>query len=101
MSQAGKPRFKSGARVRVDDRPVLGHCRTPWFLRGKRGVVVEVIGPFRNPERLAYHRPGLPREFLYRVRFPQSELWPGYGGAAFDDLEADIYEHWLSPDERA
>ena len=45
--------------VRVAARPALGHCRTPWYLRGKTGVVAAVQGRFRNPELLAYHKPGL------------------------------------------
>lgn len=91
------PRFKIGDKVRVDDRPALGHCRTPWYLRGKRGVVAEVQGAFRDPERLAYHRPGLPAQVLYKVRFAQAEIWGKYDDHPNDQLEADIYEPWLEP----
>ena len=35
---------------------------------------------------------------LYLVRFPQSEIWPGYDGAG-DSLALDIFEHWLEPAE--
>jgi len=87
--------FAAGARVRVADRPALGHCRTPWYLRGRTGVVASVQGAFRDPEKLAYHQPGLPARVLYKVRFRQADLWPGYAGPAADELEADIYEHWL------
>jgi nitrile hydratase len=81
--------------VRVADRPVAGHCRTPFYLRGKHGVVAAIQGTFRNPEGLAYHKPGLPALPLYKVRFKQSELWARYAGPAGDELEVDIYEHWL------
>ena len=54
-------------------------------------------GPFRNPELLAYHKPGLPALALYKVRFKQRHLWSRYAGPASDHLEADIYEHWLEP----
>lgn len=91
------PRYKSGDPVRVDDRDVAGHCRAPWYLRGHMGVVVEVLGNFRDPERLAYLRPGLPRQILYKVRFKQTDLWPDYVGPARDHLEADITENWLEP----
>lgn len=84
-----------GQAVRVASRPVVGHCRTPWYLRGKAGVIAGVQGVFRNPEQLAYHKPGLPALVLYKVRFRQSELWSGYAGLAHDSLEVDIYEHWL------
>lgn len=93
-------RFAPGDRVRVDDRPALGHCRTPWFLRGKSGVVAERLGTFKDPERLAYHRPGYPAQPLYAVRFRQIDLWPGYRGPAHDHLDADLYEGWLQPADR-
>ena len=88
-------RFQSGDVVRVDDRLTLGHCRTPFFLRGKTGVIVSVQGVFRDPEKLAYHKPGLPAQVLYKVRFRQTDLWPNYGGRPQDQVEAEIYEHWL------
>lgn len=91
------PHFQPGDTVRVDARASLGHCRTPWYLRGKTGVIAEVQGQFRDPERLAYHRSGLPAQVLYKVRFQQRKLWPKYGGLASDQLEADIYEQWLLP----
>jgi nitrile hydratase subunit beta len=87
--------FSPGQAVRVAERPTLGHCRTPWYLRGKTGVVASVQGIFRNPEQLAYHQPGLPKRVLYKVRFEQAAIWVGYRGPAGDHLEADIYEHWL------
>jgi hypothetical protein len=90
-------RFSPGDAVRVADRPVLGHCRTPWYLRGKTGVIASVHGTFRDPESLAYHKPGLPAQVLYKVRFLQRDLWAGYTGPASDQLEADIFEHWLEP----
>jgi len=90
-----RTRFAAGDRVKVASRSVLGHCRTPWYLRGKTGVVASVHGAFHDPERLAYHKPGLPVSILYKVRFSQADLWPGYKGPAADHLEADIYEYWL------
>lgn len=91
------PKFKKGAKVRVATRKAIGHCRTPWYLRGKTGVVTELHGAFGDPERLAYHKPGLPAQILYKVRFRQKDLWQTYTGAATDQLEADIYEYWLEP----
>lgn len=91
------PRFDPGTTVRVSDRDSIGHCRTPHYLRGRTGEVVSVEGCFRDPERIAYNRPGLPRQYLYRVRFTQTDLWSAYGGEATDMLEANIYETWLEP----
>ena len=90
-------RFAIGDSVLVDDRPAVGHCRTPSFVRGRVGIIAEVHGGFRDPERLAYHRPGLPALTLYKVRFKQSDIWTDYKGPADDDLEVDIYDNWLSP----
>jgi hypothetical protein len=86
-----------GTRVRVLAHRIPGHCRTPLYLKGHEGVVVAIVGPFRNPEQLAYHRPGLPMQRLYRIRFQQRDLWPDYEGPMSDTLEADLYEHWLDP----
>lgn len=94
-------RFKAGDKVRVDDRDAHGHCRAPWYLRGQAGVVAEVLGVFRDPERLAYHRPGLPALPLYKVRFKQMALWAAYKGPARDHLEADISQNWLVPETPA
>ena len=91
-----KPLFKVGATVEVNNRPVTGHCRTPWYLRGKIGVVTVIQGRFLDPERLAYHKPGWPGQILYKVCFPQTHLWPGYTGLESDHLEADLTEDWLS-----
>jgi nitrile hydratase subunit beta len=88
-------RFKPGDAVRVDNREVVGHCRAPWYARGQLGVVTEILGVFRDPERLAYHRPGLPKQPLYKVRFKQTALWPDYKGPARDHIEIDISENWL------
>ena len=91
-----KPQFKVGQTVRVASRAAVGHCRTPWYLRGKTGIVAAVHGTFHDPERLAYHKPGLPEQVLYKVRFMQFELWTRYKGLPADQLEADIYEYWLT-----
>jgi nitrile hydratase len=88
-------RFAAGDAVRVADHPVTGHCRTPWYLRGKSGVIAQVQGIFRDPETLAYHKPGLPAQVLYKVRFNQADIWGRYDGPLADQLEADIFEHWL------
>ena len=94
-ASAREPRFQVGASVKVDDRAPLGHCRAPLFIRGRSGVVVAIHGVFHDPERLAYHQPGLPALPLYKVRFRQQDLWPEYAGNPKDQLEIDVYENWL------
>jgi hypothetical protein len=83
-------------RVRVRQGPPEAHCRVPSYLRGKPGLVLEDVGCFRDPSLLAFHKPGLPARRLFRVRFRQQDLWPGYD-AADDAVLADLYEHWLIP----
>jgi hypothetical protein len=95
-----KPRFRPGDAVRIRGFPPFGHCRTPWYSRGRTGVITMIQGAFRDPERLAYHKPGLPLQILYKVRFRQGGLWDPYRGPAGDWLYADISEHWLEPAAR-
>ena len=90
-------RFAPGARVSVRRSEPPGHLRTPYYVRGKRGVVERVCGSFANPEELAYGRDGLPTRPLYRVRFRQADLWPDYAGPAADSVEVEVFEHWLEP----
>jgi nitrile hydratase len=94
-SSALAARFHAGDHVVVAADEPVGHCRTPWYLRGHRGTIAAVHGAYHDPVRLAYHKPGLPLKVLYKVRFLQRDLWPGYAGPAGDHLEADIYEDWL------
>jgi len=70
------------------------HLRTPGYIHGKRGVVERRCGAFPSPELLAFGIEGS-AEMLYRVRFVQRELWPGYEGAAGDTIDVEVYEPWL------
>jgi nitrile hydratase beta subunit-like protein len=94
-------RFHAGDRVKVREAYPIGHVRTPYYIRGKHGVIERVCGAFPNPEELAYARPGLPAQALYRVRFLQNEVWPDYAGQPADVVEVEIYQHWLEPEEQA
>ena len=88
-------RFEPGDSVRVRRADPPGHVRTPWYIRGHTGVVERVCGAYPNPEELAYARPGLPAQPLYRVRFLQRVVWPDYNGGAQDTVDIEIYQHWL------
>lgn len=90
-------RYAPGDRVRVRRAFPPGHVRTPYYARGAAGVVERVCGAFRNPEELAFGRDGRPAQPLYRVRFAQAVLWPGYDGPPGDTLDIELYEHWLEP----
>lgn len=92
--------YEPGDRVRVLPAEKPGHVRTPDYLKGKDGWVVALVGAFPSPEDLAYGLSGLPQRNLYKVGFRQADLWDGYGGPAGDLLYADVYEHWLEPEQR-
>jgi len=91
-------RFTIGDRVRIAERYPPGHIRTPYYIRGKRGVIAAVLGEFPNPEELAKGHDGLPALPTYRVRFRQTEAWPDYDGDPGDTLDLEIYQHWLEPE---
>jgi nitrile hydratase len=87
--------YKPGDRVTVRKAYPLGHIRTPFYIRGRSGVIERVCGTFGNPEELAQQRSGEPNQPLYRVRFRQGDVWPDYRGSADDVLEVEIFQHWL------
>jgi len=89
------PQFRAGDRVAVRAAFPIGHVRTPYYIRGKRGVIERLCGVFGNPEELAYARPGVPKQPLYRVRFLQREVWPAYDGSPGDTVDVEIFQHWL------
>lgn len=97
MAEAMPACFKSGDAVRVRRAAPIGHVRTPWYIRGRQGVIERLCGAYANPEELAYARPGTPRIPLYRVRFRQADVWPDYAGSPSDTLDVEIYQHWLEP----
>jgi nitrile hydratase len=90
-------KFKPGDRVRVLKSYPPGHIRTPYYIRGCVGEIERLCGTFPNPEELALMRSGLPARPLYRVRFLQREVWPGYAGSPRDVVEVEIFQHWLDP----
>jgi nitrile hydratase len=93
--RGGQARFRPGDRVRVRAGDPPHHIRTPTYIQGKTGRIAAVHGAFRNPETRAHGGSGLPKPFLYLVRFDLSDLWaPGAAGPG-DRLFIDLYEHWL------
>ena len=90
-------RFNVGDKVIVRHANPPGHRRTPTYIRGRQGVIERICGAYPNPEELAYGFDGKPEKVLYRVRFLQTHVWPGYAGAANDIIELEIFEHWLEP----
>ena len=89
--------LKPGDAVIVRNDTPDGHCRTPFYLRGRKGEVVSIHGTFPDPEQIAYYQKGEPR-VLYEVKFSPTEIWSAYSGSPKDTILADIYDHWLEPD---
>ena len=92
--------FRVGEPVTVRTDAVDHHHRTPSFIKGKRGMVRAVSGPFLDPESRAHGGTGEPRRLLYQVEFRQAEVWAercreGRG----DLLHIDLYEQWLEKAE--
>ncbi|CEG50976.1 Putative ScnA-like protein (modular protein) [Stutzerimonas xanthomarina] len=94
-------RFQKGDRVQVLDLGLEGHIRTPAYIRGKSGEVIQLCGFFLNPEDLSVGDTGGPVYPLYRVRFAMNDLWPDYERGEGDELCIEIYDHWLAapPDQ--
>ncbi len=93
-------RFQPGDAVRVREAYPPGHVRTPFFTRGKTGVIENIVGDYANPEQLAYGRRDTPKLTLYHVRFQQTELWPDYDGPTGDTAMVAIYEPWLDAEQQ-
>ena len=89
-------RLRVGDHVYVSSRIPLGHMRTPWYVRGIRGIVERYCGDFPNPELMAYHRSEAPRIPLYRVRFRMDRIWCS-AEVPSDTLEVEVFGNWLEP----
>ncbi len=92
------PIFSVGQRVRIADRTPPVHHRVPAYAKGQVGVIERVCKLHGEPEKFI-RGDGKPAQRLYRVRIPQNGLWEDYGGTAGDELDIEIFEHWLEPTE--
>ena len=84
-----------GDTVRIRQSFPPGHVRTPYFIRGKTGEVIRLLGDYANPEELAYGRDGKPALPVYWVKFQQSDLWSDYAGQEQDTAVVEVMENWL------
>ncbi|MEM7523186.1 MAG: SH3-like domain-containing protein [Pseudomonadota bacterium] len=89
--------FTIGDKVRLVRRDPPGHVRTPWYLRGRTGVIERDLGVTGDPEALAYGHTDAPRLRLYRVRFDMEEVWGDAAERPTDKLDAEIFDNWLEP----
>lgn len=94
-------RFALGQRVRVRMGSDEEESSTPYYVRGRSGVVEEVCAEPTSPKRAA---PDPARDLpmqSYRMRFLAREVWPGLPGAPGETLAVRIGEDWLeNPDLR-
>ena len=90
--------FSPGDAVLVKSDAPERHHRTPWFIKGKRGRIRAVSGPFFDPETRAHGGGGIPKRLLYQVEFRQTHIWGDrYPEDQNDLLIIDLYEQWLEP----
>lgn len=94
-----EPRFRPGDAVVTRNRHPHGHTRMPRYVRGRRGVVRSVHGPFLLPDTNA-RRAGRDWQPVYAVEFSAAELW-GEDGRAGDAVCVDLWESYLKPEEEA
>jgi len=88
-------RFSNGDRVRVRALGKAGHVRVPHYIRGHVGEVVQYCGRYLNPEDLSVGKTNGQAIDLYRVSFPQSQLWRNELHPPQDRLVLEVYDHWL------
>ena len=86
-----QPRFRTGDRVVTRNAHPTGHTRMPRYVRGRRGVVRTVNGPFLLPDTNAHGR-SRDWEPVYAVEFSVRELW---GLDSGDSVCADLWESYL------
>ena len=95
---AGPGLFDIGDQVTIRSDQVDHHHRTPWFIKGKPGIVRGISGPFFNPESRAHGGDGTPKRLLYQVEFDPDVVWgERYHEGNNDLLLVDVYEQWLEP----
>ncbi len=88
-------RFGSGQRVRVKRIHPAGHTRSPRYARGAVGVIEDVRGADRLPDRAVYGEDVAP-EPVYSVGFSSSDLWGPSQGSPWTVL-LDLWESYLEP----
>lgn len=87
--------YYPGQVVQISDRIERRHHRVPAYIKGKTGVVDSVCNPAPRPEEIANWVAEPEMVPVYRVRVPFTEFIDGYQYAQ-DNLQIEIYEHWLS-----
>jgi hypothetical protein len=98
-------RFALGDRVSVRQGSTQEGGSTPYYVRGKSGIVEEVGEASNNPVQLLANPVQLladrgattPPRKIYRMRFAAREVWPESPDAPGDTLALRISEDQLEP----
>lgn len=88
-----QPRFGAGDVVQVKAIAPLGHTRVPRYVRGRTGVVTEVLKSYALPDVKAHNDVDLYQP-VYRVCFEAQELW-GKDASPKDKLYIEMWEDYL------
>ncbi len=88
-------RFGCGQRVRVKRMHPAGHTRCPRYVRGAVGVIEDVRGADRLPDRAVYGADVEP-EAVYSVAFRSQDLW-GPSEEGVWSVALDLWESYLEP----
>jgi nitrile hydratase subunit beta len=89
-------RFEPGQRVRVKRMHSAGHTRCPRYVRGAVGVIDDLRGADRLPDRAVYGEEVTP-EPVYSVAFRSLDLW-GPGEEAPWTVVLDLWDSYLEPE---
>ncbi len=65
--------LSAGDRVRIAAVNPPGHRRTPFYIRGKIGVIERACGEFANPEGLGHGFVWMPKKRLDLVRIKKTD----------------------------
>ena len=91
-------RFALGDRVSVRQGSTQEDGSTPYYVRGKSGIIEEVGEASNNPVQSLDDRGATTsRTKVYRMRFAACEVWPESPGAPGDTLALHISEDQLEP----
>lgn len=84
-------RFAHGQWVLVVHPDHMGHCRSPRYVQGRRGVVVALHGSAPLPDDGAAGVRPVPAHQVYGVRFAAHQLF----GAGTHAVTVDLWEPYL------
>eukprot|EP01134_Creolimax_fragrantissima_P003205 CFRG3205T1 len=94
------PRFNVGDKVTVKKEDYSTHwrkphLRTPGYIFMSRGEIVSICGEHDSADLLALGSDYSMTQTIYKVRFPQTEIWKAYNENANDTIDVDIFDTWL------